>query len=386
MRTIVRILLLGLMCSLLALDGDAFGRDAKGRFVVVIDPGHGGHDSGALGRKIYEKTVTLNVALKVGEYIKSLDPSIIVHYTRRKDVFIGLNERADFANNKKADLFVSIHANSAGLKNPKAKGTETYVLGLARTAENLAVAMKENAAILKEDNYTQKYEGFDPNSTESYIIFEFMQNKHLESSLDLAQRVHKGLVGRGFHNRGVRQAGFLVLRRTSMPSILIELGFVTNPSDEAYMGSAKGVDEMGRSIAGAIVAYAEKICSRDGSAGARQTRPTSVEESPTVEEEAPTPVEMNEVETPTPPTPTAVETKGKVTYRVQVYASDKPVKNTAKTFKGYQKHLNHFKEGKMHKYTLYDVGTLKEAQKLQKELNKKYKGCFVVKFIDGKKA
>lgn len=372
MRTIVRILLSGLICTLFALGGDAFGRDAKGRFVVVIDPGHGGHDVGAPGRKTYEKTVTLSVALKVGEHIKSLDPNIIVHYTRSKDVFIGLNERADFANNKKADLFVSIHANSAGLKNSKAKGTETYVLGLARTAENLAVAMKENAAILKEDNYTQKYEGFDPNSTESYIIFEFMQNKYLESSLDLAQRVHKGLVGRGFYNRGVKQAGFLVLRRTSMPSILIELGFMTNPSDEAYMSSSKGVDEMGHSIAGAVAAYADKICSRDGSSTPGRTRPVQVEEEPL-------PIE-------TTPAPAEVEETGKVTYRVQVYAGDKAVKNTAKIFKGYEEHLKHFKEGKMYKYTLYDVETLKEAQKLQKQLSKKYKGCFVVKFIDGKKA
>ena len=385
MRTIVRIFLWGLVCTLLIFGEDAFGRDAKGRFVVVIDPGHGGHDSGALGSKTNEKTVNLNVALKVGEHIKSLDPNIIVHYTRRKDVFIGLNERADFANDKKADLFVSIHANSAGRKNTGAKGTETYVLGLARTAENLAVAMKENAAILKEDNYTQKYEGFDPNSTESYIIFEFMQNKHLESSLDLAQRVHKGLVSRGLRNRGVRQAGFLVLRRTSMPSILIELGFMTNPSDEAYMASAKGVEEMGRSIAGAIVAYADKICSRDGSTASRETRRPQPEEPSTPVEEVSATAEAEETVPLTPTVPTTAEGTGKVTYRVQVYAGDKAVKDTAKTFKGYQKHLKYFREGKMYKYTLYDVDTLKEAQRLQKQLSKKYKGCFVVKFVDGKK-
>lgn len=375
---ILKLLLSIVLCVSSVCGVDAFARDRNGRFVVVIDPGHGGRDSGALGRKTNEKTVNLNVSLKVGEYLKSMNPNIVIHYTRRKDVFIGLNERADFANDKKADLFVSVHANSAGLKNTKARGTETYVLGLARTAENLAVAMKENAAILKEDNYTQKYEGFDPNSTESYIIFEFMQNKHLQSSLDLAQKVHKGLVGRGLYNRGVRQAGFLVLRRTSMPSILIELGFITNPSDEAYMASSKGVDEMGRSIAQAIAAYADKICSRDGNvAASSRAVETAAEPEPVIAQE--------EVSVPADEEVINTTSKGKVTYRVQIYASDKRIKSSAPVFKGYRKHLMSYTEKGMYKYTLYDVDDIEEAKRLQKQLSKKYKGCFVVKFVDGKK-
>ncbi|MDO4790421.1 MAG: N-acetylmuramoyl-L-alanine amidase, partial [Porphyromonas sp.] len=236
----------------------ASARNSKGQFVVVIDPGHGGKDSGALGAISKEKDIVLKVGLRVRELLRQQDPNITVLMTRSTDVFIGLNERADYANRNHADLFVSIHANSA--KPNVARGVETYTLGLARSEENLRVAMKENSVILKEDDYKTKYEGFDPHSTESYIMFEFMQNKHMESAIKLAQGVQKNLVSGGRRvNRGVKQNIFLVLRRTSMPSILIELGFISHRQEENYMNSPAGIDEMSRSISSAVIRYKKEL-------------------------------------------------------------------------------------------------------------------------------
>lgn len=250
------------LLSISLFGDDCIARDNKGRFIVVIDPGHGGHDSGARGRSNLEKNIVLDVALKVGKKIKAKNPNILVYYTRSSDVFIGLNNRADFAIDKHADLFVSIHANAS--KSHKPYGAETYVLGLHRTKENLEVAMKENSAILLENDYTTKYEDFNPNSSESYIIFEFMQNKYLDSSIKLANFVQKGLVKLGRYNRGVRQAGFLVLRKAAMPSILIELGFITNRAEEHFMSSSAGQNKLAESIANSIVVYEESLALRSG--------------------------------------------------------------------------------------------------------------------------
>ena len=195
-------------------------------FTVVIDAGHGGKDPGARGSSINEKAINLAVALKLGSLISEKHNDVKVIYTRKTDVFIELDERANIANRNKADLFISIHTNAVK-RGSAVSGTETYTLGLARTDENLEVAMRENSAILLEDNYLQKYEGFDPTSSESYIIFEFMQNKHMEQSISLASEVQKCFTSAKRNNRGVRQAGFLVLRKTSMPSILVELGNMT---------------------------------------------------------------------------------------------------------------------------------------------------------------
>ena len=189
-------------------------------FTVVIDAGHGGKDPGARGSSINEKAINLAVALRLGSLISEKHDDVKVIYTRKTDVFIELDERANIANRNKADLFISIHTNAVK-RGSSVSGTETYTLGLARTDENLEVAMRENSAILLEDNYLQKYEGFDPTSSESYIIFEFMQNKHMEQSISLASEVQKCFTSAKRNNRGVRQAGFLVLRKTSMPSILV---------------------------------------------------------------------------------------------------------------------------------------------------------------------
>lgn len=217
---------------------------------VVIDAGHGGKDPGNLGTGRYkskEKDISLDVALRVGSYIKKQFPEINVVYTRSTDVFIGLNERTDIANKAKADLFLSIHCNAA--TNTSAYGVETYALGLHKNKENLEVAMKENSAIFLEDDYKTKYEGFDPNSAESIIALTIMQSAFLQQSLSISSYVQQQFKERvGRRDRGVKQAGFLVLRKTTMPSILIELGFLTNKAEEDFLNSEDGKAYMASAI------------------------------------------------------------------------------------------------------------------------------------------
>ena len=200
--------------------------------VVVIDAGHGGHDNGTHGKLLKEKDLALNIALKVGDYIEKNIPGVKVIYTRKDDRYLALDERADIANKNKADLFICIHANAN--PNTKAYGTETFVMGLHKDEGNLAIAQRENSVILMDENYEERYEGFNPNSPESYILFELIQSAYLESSLRFAQKVEgqfKDRVGR--LSRGVKQAGFVVLWRTTMPSVLIETGFLTNSTEES---------------------------------------------------------------------------------------------------------------------------------------------------------
>ncbi|MFC2104763.1 N-acetylmuramoyl-L-alanine amidase [Bacteroidota bacterium] len=191
---------------------------------IIIDAGHGGRDDGTSGRKAKEKDIALTIAIKLGTYIEENIPDVKVIYTRTTDVFVPLNERANIANKNKADLFISIHLN--GNKNTRAYGTETYAMGLHKTDGNLEVAKIENSAILFEEDYTTKYEGFDPNSAESYIMFSFLQNTYLEQSLNYASFIENEFETRALRkSRGVKQAGFLVLWKTTMPSVLIEAGF-----------------------------------------------------------------------------------------------------------------------------------------------------------------
>ncbi|MFT4680184.1 MAG: N-acetylmuramoyl-L-alanine amidase [Flavobacteriales bacterium] len=223
------------------LHGQSAGQPYRMK-TVVIDAGHGGKDPGNLGTGRYkwrEKNVALDVTMKLGSYIKEQFPDINVIYTRDKDEFIGLNERADIANSAKADIFISIHCNA--VEYPSARGVETFALGLHRNEENLQVAMKENSAITLEDDYENKYDGFDPNSPESIIALTMMQSAFLDQSLRISSYIQKQFKERvGRKDRGVKQAGFLVLRKTTMPSILIELGFLTNPEEEDFLNSESG--------------------------------------------------------------------------------------------------------------------------------------------------
>lgn len=229
---------------------------------IVIDAGHGGKDPGATIGGVFEKDIVLDVALKTGEMIKKKFPELKIIYTRDKDVFIPLNERADIANKQKADLFISIHVNAC----PKNTilGAETYILGQHRSQENLDVAKMENSVILLEDDYSTRYEGFDPNQAESYIMFEMIQNEFLEQSRLFADKVQKNIVSlTDRKDRGVRQAGFLVLRRTSMPSALIELGFLSNESERKYLVTEKGKSLMAQSIFTAISDYKQRFDGRN---------------------------------------------------------------------------------------------------------------------------
>lgn len=223
-------------------------------FTIVLDAGHGGKDPGALGRKGKEKNINLAVTLAVGKLIEQNLQDVKVVYTRKTDVFVALDERANIANRAKADLFVSIHTNALPGK-ARGRGTETYTLGMHRAADNLEVAKRENEAIMLEKDYENRYEGFDPKSSESYIIFEFMQDKNMEQSVKLATLIQKQFRSAGRPDKGVHQAGFLVLRATSMPSCLIELGYITNAGEEAYLTSSRGVNELAQSIYEAIKKY-----------------------------------------------------------------------------------------------------------------------------------
>jgi len=273
------------------------------QFTVVIDAGHGGDDGGAARGKIKEKDINLAVALSLGKLIESSNDDIKVVYTRKTDVKTGLDKRASIANKAKANLFISIHTNSTDDKVTSAKGADTYILGLARSKENMRVAQRENSVITLEENYKQKYEDFDPSSPESYIIFEFMTNKYMEQSLEFA-----GIIQDKFRNsakrndRGVRQAGFLVLRETACPSVLIELGFINNPDEAKYLASAIGQRTMASAIYSAFKEYKKDFDKRQGSETAyvpnKNTTAPVIEQA---EEEAKPVTATNKVDTtPTP--------------------------------------------------------------------------------------
>lgn len=226
--------------------------------VVVIDAGHGGKDSGTRGKKILEKDVALKIALKVGHYIEKYVPGVKVIYTRKADTYVSLDERADIANKASADLFICIHANS--MPGGKATGTETYVMGLHKDASNFEVAKRENSVILMDQDYKERYEGFDPDSPESYILFSLTQSAYQESSLLFAQKVEDQFKHRaGRHSRGVKQAGFVVLWRTTMPSVLIETGFLSHPSEEQFLSEEKGQDLIASGIYRAFKEYKSEI-------------------------------------------------------------------------------------------------------------------------------
>ena len=226
---------------------------------VVIDAGHGGKDPGTRGRRIKEKDVALAVALELGRQIKENTPEVKVLYTRSTDVFIELGERSAFANRNNADLFISIHCNATP-RSKSVRGTETYVMGLHKTEGNLEVAKRENSVILQETNYKQKYKGFDPNSPLAHIMLANYQSAFISSSLRFADHVERKFQSvSGRESRGVKQAGFVVLWRAAMPSVLIETGFLSTPDEEDYLGSEDGQDEVAESIHQAFKLYKSEM-------------------------------------------------------------------------------------------------------------------------------
>ncbi len=364
---------------LFAVVAPSLAESQRGRFVLVIDAGHGGKDPGACGRYAKEKDINLNVALEFGRLVKANCPEVKVLYTRSTDVFVSLQGRANFANRNKADLFVSIHTNALP-KGRIAYGTETYTLGMASTAANLAVAKRENAVITLEENYQQVYEGFDPNSVESYIIFELMQDTYMKQSVDLASCIQKQYVRHGRKNKGVHQAGFLVLRNTSMPSVLTELGFISTPEEERYLSSKQGVRELGRSIFNGFMTYY-----------AQQTG-KQVAELPTVTPPQAETLPVNGLPTPSEqpkPTDPKEETQPqaggeKPVFKVQLFVDKGHLNTNDRRFKGLQG-VECYIDGGLYKYTYGNTTNYQEIKKIQKQVAKKFPGTFVVAFIDGRR-
>ncbi len=361
--TLTRLALLLLIILGSATPSAAQKAGSKARpFTLVIDPGHGGRDPGALGRTVKEKTINLNVALALGQLIESNYPGVKVIYTRKKDVFVPLDRRAEIANKAKADLFISIHTNALP-KRAIARGTETYTLGIARADANLEVAKRENSVILIESDYKQRYENFDPNSAESYIIFEFMQDKHMEQSVNLAtmiQREFRTTAKRP--DRGVHQAGFLVLRATSMPGVLVELGYISTRDEENYMSSKAGVKALSRSIYNAFCRYYKNVRANAAPAVAPAPQP----------EPAPAP------EAQTPPK------TARPVFKVQFLTADRPLKAKDKRLKGLSP-VDYYKDGGMLKYTYGSTTNHAECKKIRRKIADKFPQAFIVAFKDGRR-
>lgn len=346
-------------------------------FVVVIDAGHGGHDPGALGKFSKEKTINLNVALKLGKQIKRNCPDVKVVYTRERDVFIPLGRRADIANNAKADLFISIHTNSvAGSKT--AKGASTWTLGLAKSDANLEVAKRENSVILYESDYKTRYAGFNPNSAESYIIFEFMQDKYMSQSVHLASLVQKEFRHTCKRaDRGVHQAGFLVLKASAMPSILIELGFISNPEEERYLNSEAGSTTLANGIFRAFLSYKREHEIR--MTGSSRTILPEETDAGNVEESDTTRTKQNAGKVTESQTDS-----GSPVFKIQILTSSRPIAANDKRLKGL-KGVEHFQEGGLYKYTYGSSTDYNKVVRTKREITPKFKDAFIIAFKNGKK-
>jgi N-acetylmuramoyl-L-alanine amidase len=328
----------------------------KSSFVLVLDAGHGGKDPGAVGSKGKEKNINLAVALLTGKYISEKHPDVKVIYTRKTDVFIGLNERANVANKSNADLFISIHTNASTSKRPR--GPEVYTFGISRTQENLEVAQRENAVILLEDNYEEKYEGFDPTSAESYIMFEFIQNKFVEQSIDFASMVQNRLETcvkwKGY---GVKQAQYLVLRKSSMPRILVELDFITNVEAEKILLSDAGQKKYAKAICDAFTQYKTNYDRKN-----KATKKTS----------------GNTTGAAGSPGKSGDSRKKEVVYKVQILASARKLEANSPLLKGYK--ADYYVDKGLYKYTVGNSARPEEIKKVRASLLKDFKGAFIVTF------
>ena len=365
-------------------------------FIVVIDAGHGGHDPGAVGKISKEKNINLNVALKLGKQIKNNCPDVKVIYTRDRDVFIPLDRRAEIANNAKADLFISIHTNALA-QNRTAKGASTWTLGLAKSDANLEVAKRENSVILYESDYKTRYAGFNPNSAESYIIFEFMQDKYMSQSVHLASLVQKH-----FRNtcnrtdRGVHQAGFLVLKASAMPSILVELGFISTMEEERFLNTESGTTSLANGIFRAFLSYKrEQEIRLNGSSNTLLPEEIPVAaEMATVDSSTSTPQKEN-----TPPTKpksvsqspqregnvasTQTEQAG-IVFKIQIITASRPLAKNDKRLKGL-KDVDYYKEDGIYKYTYGTSPDYNKVLRTKRSISTQVKDAFIIAFKNGKK-
>lgn len=385
---------IGIVCAALLLCPALQTKAAQSKdFVIILDPGHGGHDAGAIGLKGKEKNINLGVALKVGAMIEKNMPDVKVKYTRKTDVFIGLKERADFAHKNNGDLFVSIHANSVS-KNAKNRttiqGASTYVLGLARSQQNLEIAQRENSVIMLEDDYNTKYEGFDPNSPESYIIFETMQDAYRDQSIAFAGLVQDEMSSvAGRVDRGVRQNIFYVLARTSMPSVLIELDFICNPKQEQYMLSEKGQQQMAQAIYNAFVSYKASYDGKTANKGSNKSKKRPDPSTVTDETDAVAPPVTEECAEPVVE-PSIIEAggtgskTGKRVYKVQFMALPKKLNKGDKAFKGLSPVGVYYENG-YYKYTYGEASSRAGIDKDFKKVRKLFQDAFVIVMQNGKR-
>ena len=385
---------------------------ANKRFTLVIDPGHGGHDAGALGAISKEKNINLAVALRFGKYVEQNLPEVRVIYTRKTDVFIPLNERANIANRANADLFISVHTNALPA-GKVARGFETYTLGMHRAKDNLDVAMRENSVISMEKDYQQRYQGFDPRSSESYIIFEFIQGKNMERSVELARMIQRGVCdGANRPDKGVHQAGFLVLRETSMPGCLIELGFITTPDEERLLNNDSRVDDIARGIYEAFAKYKNKY-DRSVSVPYRAKDSEEVNIPKIVPDQEPAPKTRvvtrgkqpkREEATPEQPKrevkkqepkknvkkqePKKVEKKAEIAdapvFKLQIFVGSRNLRKGDAHFKG-ETDYDSFQEGNLVKYTLGASTNYNEIYRLRKEKLDKFPEAFIIAFKNGQK-
>jgi N-acetylmuramoyl-L-alanine amidase len=352
---------------------------------IVIDAGHGGHDGGCHGVSAHEKNVTLSVALKLGALLEKNIPGLNVIYTRKTDAFVELHERAAIANRYKADLFVSIHCNANN--NTSAYGTESWTMGLHKSEGNLDVAKRENSAILMEKNYDIHYEGFDPNSPEAYIMFSLNQNAFIDQSLMLAANVEDEFKKDGRFSRGVKQAGFLVLWRTTMPAILIETGFLTNSNEEQYLASEKGQNELTQSIFTAIKNYKIKVEGEVNALFSNQDRTVSVKNDQGNIVESTDPKKIDTVQSPAPDKTTADhKTTPSVYYSVQLAASKNQINIKTAPYSDVQMVRVEADDSGYFRVFAGKHSTKKAAMdQLDVLVQKGFKGCFIVGFENGKR-
>lgn len=344
---------------------------------VVIDPGHGGKDPGAVTKRVREKDIVLAIALKVGEYIKQNLPDVKVIYTRSTDVFVPLEQRAEIANKNQADLFISIHANKTDHSAPR--GAETFAMGLSRVDQNLEVAKKENAAILYEDNYEEKY-GYDPNSAESYIIFSYVQNTYLHQSLDFANSIQHEFTNTAKRaNRGVKQAGFLVLWKTAMPGVLIEAGFISNPDEEKYLASERGQTQIATSIYRAFKNYKQQIESRSYYGN---SEPLKEDTSGKVVADADTKDTILTEDSLTEQ-PQTSNKKEDIEFSIQISASKSPLSTNSSFFKGL-KNIETFRSSTGYKYAVGRKKTYSEIIEYSKVVKNYFPDAFIIALRNGK--
>ena len=385
---------------------------ANKRFTLVIDPGHGGHDAGALGTISKEKNINLAVALRFGKYVEQNLPEVRVIYTRKTDVFIPLNERANIANRANADLFISVHTNALPA-GKVARGFETYTLGMHRAKDNLDVAMRENSVISMEKDYQQRYQGFDPRSSESYIIFEFIQGKNMERSVELARMIQRGVCdGANRPDKGVHQAGFLVLRETSMPGCLIELGFITTPDEERLLNDDSRVDDIARGIYEAFAKYKNKYDksvsvpyrakdsedvnlpkivpdqepapkTRVVTRGKQPKREEATPEQPKREVKKQEPKKDVKKQEPKKEVKKA-EIADAPVFKLQIFVGSRNLRKGDAHFKG-ETDYDSFQEGNLVKYTLGASTNYNEIYRLRKEKLEKFPEAFIIAFKNGQK-